>query len=73
VQRAIEDAITRIVKSGKAAGILTSDHALARRYLELGATFVATGVDVLLYANAARKLAAEFEHGPAVARPGAAY
>lgn len=30
-------------------------------YLELGATFVATGVDVLMYANAARKLAAEFQ------------
>jgi 4-hydroxy-2-oxoheptanedioate aldolase len=73
VQRAIEDAITRIVGSGKAAGILTSDNALARRYLELGATFVATAVDVLLYANAARKLAAEFGRGPAVARPGAAY
>jgi 4-hydroxy-2-oxoheptanedioate aldolase len=74
VQAAIEGAITRIVKSGKAAGILTSDNALARRYLELGATFVATGVDVLMYANAARKLAAEFERGAAVvAKPGAAY
>lgn len=73
VQAAIEGAITRIVKSGKAAGILTSDNALARRYLELGATFVATGVDVLLYANAARKLAAEFGRGAAVAKPGAAY
>jgi len=73
VQAAIEGAITRIVKSGKAAGILTSDNALARRYLELGASFVATGVDVLMYSNAARKLAAEFGRGPAVAKPGAAY
>ena len=73
MQRAIEEAIQRIVGSGKAAGILTSDNALARRYLELGATFVATAVDVLLYANAARKLAAEFGRGPAVAPPGAAY
>ena len=73
VQKAIEGAITRIVKSGKAAGILTGDNALARRYLELGATFVATAVDVLLYANAARKLAAEFERGPQVGKPGAAY
>jgi 4-hydroxy-2-oxoheptanedioate aldolase len=73
VQQAIEGAITRIVKSGKAAGILTSDNALARRYLELGASFVATGVDVLMYANAARKLAAEFERGPQVVQPGAAY
>ncbi|HEY0823585.1 MAG TPA: 4-hydroxy-2-oxoheptanedioate aldolase [Ramlibacter sp.] len=74
VQAAIEGAITRIVNSGKAAGILTSDNALARRYLESGATFVATGVDVLMYANAARKLAAEFGRGAAVAgKGGAAY
>lgn len=73
VQAAIEDAIERIVKSGKAAGILTGDNALARHYLELGATFVATGVDVLVYANAARKLAAEFGRGPGGAKAGAAY
>jgi 4-hydroxy-2-oxoheptanedioate aldolase len=60
VQDAIESAIRRIVASGKAAGILMSDQKLARRYLELGATFVATGVDVLMYAAAARKLAADF-------------
>ena len=74
VQAAIEGAIRRIVQSGKAAGILTSDNQLARRYLELGATFVATGVDVLMYANAARKLAADFGRGPQVAaKAGAAY
>jgi 4-hydroxy-2-oxoheptanedioate aldolase len=74
VQAAIEDAICRIVASGKAAGILTGDNALARRYLELGATFVATGVDVLVYAGAARKLAAEFGRGPRAEVPsGAAY
>jgi 4-hydroxy-2-oxoheptanedioate aldolase len=74
VQAAIEDAIRRIVASGKAAGILTGDNALARRYLELGATFVATGVDVLVYAGAARKLAAEFGRGPRAEVPsGAAY
>ena len=73
VQAAIEDAIRRIVKSGKAAGILTGDNALAKRYLELGATFVATGVDVLIYANAARKLAGEFGRGPGGAKAGAGY
>ena len=64
------------IASGKAAGTLTSDPVLARRYLELGCTFVATGVDVLVYANAARKLAAEFLPDTATAaatRPGAAY
>ncbi len=60
VQAAIEAAMRTIVASGKAAGTLTSDRALARRYLELGCTFVAVGVDVLLYANAARQLAADF-------------
>lgn len=60
VQAAIEAAITTIVKSGKAAGTLMSDQKVARRYLELGATFVATGVDVLVFVNAARQLAADF-------------
>ncbi|SOE99238.1 2,4-dihydroxyhept-2-enedioate aldolase [Burkholderia sp. OK233] len=60
VQNAIETAMRTIIASGKAAGTLTSDPALARRYLELGCTFVATGVDILMFANAARKLAREF-------------
>lgn len=67
VQAAIEQAMKTIVASGKAAGTLTSDPTLARRYLALGCTFVATGVDVLLFANAARKLAADF--GRATAAP----
>lgn len=80
VQAAIEGAMRNIIASGKAAGTLTSDPALARRYLELGCTFVATGVDVLVYANAARKLAASFREQPADAaalaadtKPSAAY
>ncbi|MEH3087069.1 MAG: 4-hydroxy-2-oxoheptanedioate aldolase [Xylophilus ampelinus] len=60
VQAAIEGAMRTIVASGKAAGTLTSDPALARRYLDVGCTFVAVGVDVLVFANAARKLAAQF-------------
>ncbi len=60
VQAAIESAMRTIVASGKAAGTLTSDPALARRYLELGCTFVAVGVDVLVFANGARTLAAQF-------------
>lgn len=60
VQQAIEAAMRTIIASGKAAGTLTSDPALARRYLELGCTFVATGVDILMFANAARKLARDF-------------
>jgi 4-hydroxy-2-oxoheptanedioate aldolase len=60
VQAAIEGAMRTIIGSSKAAGTLTSEPVLARRYLEIGCRFVATGVDVLLYANAARKLAASF-------------
>jgi len=37
--------------------------ALARHYLELGCTFVATGIDILILANGARKLAADFGRG----------
>jgi 4-hydroxy-2-oxoheptanedioate aldolase len=75
VQGAIEKAMKTIVASGKAAGTLTSDPALARRYLDLGCTFVAVGVDILLFANAARKLAAQFIEpaAPSPAGPSAAY
>ncbi len=75
VQAAIEQAMRTIIASGKAAGTLTSDPALARRYLDLGCSFVATGVDVLLFANAARKLAESFlSNAPVAPRaPGAAY
>ena len=75
VQAAIEQAMRTIIASGKAAGTLTSDPALARRYLSLGCTFVATGVDILLFASAARQLAASFISTAADAprAPGAAY
>src|SRR5262249_851991 len=59
VQEAIESAIRTIVASGKAAGTLTADVALARRYQELGATFVAVGIDLTLLAQSTRKLASE--------------
>ncbi len=75
VQAAIEGAMKTIIASGKAAGTLASDPALAQRYLDLGCTFVAVGVDVLLFANAARKLRAQFGGtvtAPATG-PGAAY
>jgi 4-hydroxy-2-oxoheptanedioate aldolase len=76
VQAAIEAAIVTIVKSGKAAGTLTSDPRLARRYLELGATFVAVGVDVMLFVNAVRKLSNDFlgdGNAALPVTPGAAY
>jgi 4-hydroxy-2-oxoheptanedioate aldolase len=74
VQAAIEDAIRRIVASGKAAGTLVSDNRLARRYLELGCTFVAVGIDVRILALGARALRAEFGGAAvAAAAPGAVY
>ena len=42
--------------AGKAAGILTADTALSRRYLELGATFVAVGLDTQLLVRGAPKV-----------------
>ena len=50
--------------------------ALAQRYLDLGCTFVAVGVDVLLFVNAARRLRGQFAGAgaaPAASAPGAAY
>ncbi|MCM2131288.1 4-hydroxy-2-oxoheptanedioate aldolase [Larsenimonas rhizosphaerae] len=61
VQSAIEEGLTRIQTAGKAAGILSADKALARRYLELGATFVAVGVDTSLLMGALTARAGEFK------------
>jgi 4-hydroxy-2-oxoheptanedioate aldolase len=57
----IEDAIRRIRACGKAPGILTADERLVRRYLELGALFVAVGADVGLLARGSEQLAAKFK------------
>ena len=76
VQAAIAGAMKTIIASGKAAGTLTSDPALAQRYLDLGCSFVAVGVDVLLFVNAARRLRGQFAGAgaaPAASAPGAAY
>ncbi|WP_370662410.1 4-hydroxy-2-oxoheptanedioate aldolase [Massilia aurea] len=73
VQAAIEDAIRRIVASGKAAGSLVADNALARRYLALGCTFLAVGLDVRVLASGVRALRAEFrDDGSAAAAAPAA-
>ncbi|MGH8463662.1 MAG: aldolase/citrate lyase family protein, partial [Pseudomonas sp.] len=64
VQAAIEDAIVRIHKAGKAAGILSADQALARRYIELGARFVAVGVDTTVLMRGLQTLAGAFKDVP---------
>jgi 4-hydroxy-2-oxoheptanedioate aldolase len=60
VQAAVEDALKRIQGHGKAAGILIGDLGLCRRYVDIGATFVAIGTDVTLLAAATRKLLSDF-------------
>ena len=67
VQAAIADAIARINKAGKAAGILSADEALAKEYLRLGALFVAVGLDTHLLATHTSALASRFKSNrPAV-------
>jgi 4-hydroxy-2-oxoheptanedioate aldolase len=61
VQQSIEYAIERIRCAGQAAGILTTDEAQARRYLTLGCTFVAVGLDGNLLMRATQDLAARFK------------
>ncbi|HYG87449.1 MAG TPA: HpcH/HpaI aldolase/citrate lyase family protein [Azospirillum sp.] len=61
VQAAIEDAIARIRRAGKPAGILSADEALARRYIELGCAFVAVGSDLGILARTSEQLAAKFK------------
>ena len=51
----------KIVGSGKAAGTLAVDPAVARRFLDWGATFVAVGVDTLLYTSALDAALAPFK------------
>ena len=63
VQAAIEDAIARILRAGKAPGILTSDEAQARHYLALGAVFVAVGLDTQILMRQTSELAARFKTG----------
>ncbi len=60
VVAAVEDAIARIVKAGKPAGILTLDTAFAHRCVELGTTFTAVGVDLSLLMRSAEALATDF-------------
>ena len=61
VRAAIEDAFVRILRAGKAPGILMADDALARRYIALGGVFVAVGLDGNLLARHSSALAARFK------------
>jgi 4-hydroxy-2-oxoheptanedioate aldolase len=62
VQTALRDAVTRLGRVGKAAGILTVVEADARRYIEWGYRFVAVGVDTSLLVKSADALAKAFKN-----------
>ncbi|MGZ5062838.1 MAG: 4-hydroxy-2-oxoheptanedioate aldolase [Usitatibacter sp.] len=61
VQSAIQDAIKRIRACGKPAGILATDEASTRRYIEWGTIFTAVGLDAMVLARETEKLAAKFK------------
>lgn len=61
VQNAVVDAIKRIRQSGKAAGILSTQHEATQKYLELGTEFVAVGVDTSVLMNSLRELLAQYK------------
>lgn len=61
VRAAVAQGIDAVKQAGKAAATLTSDAALAREYLAMGALFVAVGIDMSLLAKAASDLAHSFK------------
>jgi 4-hydroxy-2-oxoheptanedioate aldolase len=61
VKAAIENAIGRIRKAGKPAGILVLDEPTAHRCLELGASFVAVGLDIDILVRETQALARRFK------------
>jgi 4-hydroxy-2-oxoheptanedioate aldolase len=61
VQAALTDAVTRLKKIGKPAGILTPNEEEAKRFIEWGYTFVAVGSDLGLLARNADALAKRFK------------
>lgn len=63
VVAAVEDAIVRIRKAGKPAGILTADKAFARRCIELGTLFTAVDVDSNILIRNAEEVARAFKGG----------
>ncbi len=61
VQAALKDAVQRLKKIGKPAGILTPNEEEAKRFIAWGYTFVAVGSDLGLLARNADALAKKFK------------
>ncbi|HSW17251.1 MAG TPA: aldolase/citrate lyase family protein, partial [Ramlibacter sp.] len=73
VKAAIEQGIRAIAAAGKAPGILCADEVLARHYIEVGARFVAVGVDTSLLVKSASALAGRFKSTLALQTAGSSY
>lgn len=63
VTTAIEDAIKRIRRAGKPAGILSLDPVFVRRCMTLGTVFTAVDVDAAILIRNATRIAREFKAG----------
>lgn len=61
VRAVIADAIKRIKAAGKAPGILGVTEESTTAWNEMGAQFLAVGIDILLLSQAARALAAKWK------------
>jgi 4-hydroxy-2-oxoheptanedioate aldolase len=61
VQAALEDAVKRLKKIGKPAGIITPNEEEAKKFISWGYTFVAVGADLGLLAKNADALAKRFK------------
>src|SRR5207302_514491 len=69
VQDAIAQGIRTVRGAAKAAGVLSTDPTVARKYLALGALFVAVGVDTTLLVRAANDLRDAFKDAAGVSQP----
>jgi 4-hydroxy-2-oxoheptanedioate aldolase len=63
VRKAVLDAIRRVRKAGKPAGILTLDREFAHECMTAGSVFTAVDVDVAVLTRGARRIAADFRKG----------
>ena len=69
VQAMIEQGIARILKAGKAPGILATSAEQANKWLAAGARFVAVGADTIVLVNGATQLLGQFRQGAKAGGP----
>jgi len=61
VQSAIDDAVARVQRAGKAVGILSTNDDQTRHYVQRGMNFIAAGLDTRLLLQSASALARRFD------------